>query len=81
VQTNVAELTKFLERKEVVFQKKMNDVNGARDHSTKMAHVRILQRCSTGLGSNAKTCIADFFAMRNESCIDNFLSNPAMWFQ
>jgi hypothetical protein len=43
VPTDVAALTKFLERKEVVFQKKMNDVNKARDRPTKMAHVRILQ--------------------------------------
>jgi hypothetical protein len=41
---DAAALTKFLGRKEVVFQKKMNDLTGARDHSTKMAHVRILQR-------------------------------------
>jgi hypothetical protein len=44
VPTDVAALTRFLERKEVVFQKKMNDVNEARDRPTKMAHVRILQR-------------------------------------
>jgi hypothetical protein len=44
VPTYVAALTKFLERKEVVFQKKMNDVNKARDRPTKMAHIRILQR-------------------------------------
>jgi hypothetical protein len=43
VPTDVAALTKFLERKEVVFQK-MNDVNEACDRPTKMAHVRILQR-------------------------------------
>jgi hypothetical protein len=43
VPTDAAALTKFLERKEVVFQKKMNDLTGARDHSTKMAQVRILQ--------------------------------------
>jgi hypothetical protein len=44
VPTDVAVLTKFLGRKEVVFQKKMNDVNEARNRPTKMAHVRILQR-------------------------------------
>jgi hypothetical protein len=44
VPMDAAALTKFLGRKEVVFQKKMNDLTGARDHSTKMAHVRILQR-------------------------------------
>jgi hypothetical protein len=44
VPTDVAALTKFLERKKVVFQKKMNDINKARDRPTKMAHVRILQR-------------------------------------
>jgi hypothetical protein len=44
VPTEVVALTKFLERKEVIFQKKMNDVNKARDRLTKMAHVRILQR-------------------------------------
>ncbi len=43
VPTDVAALTRFLERKEVVFQKRMNDVNEARDRPTKMAHVRILQ--------------------------------------
>jgi hypothetical protein len=41
VPTDVAALTKFLETKEVVFQKKMNDVNKARDCPTKLAHVRI----------------------------------------
>jgi hypothetical protein len=41
---DAAVLTKFLGRKEVIFQKKMNDLTGARDNSTKMAHVRILQR-------------------------------------
>jgi hypothetical protein len=44
VPTDVAALTRFLERKEVVFQKKMNGLTEARDNSTKMAHVRILQR-------------------------------------
>ncbi len=44
VPTDVITLTKFLERKEVVFQKKMNDVNKARNRPTKMAQVRILQR-------------------------------------
>jgi hypothetical protein len=44
VPTDVATLTRFLERKEVIFQKKMNDVNEAHDRPTKMAHVRILQR-------------------------------------
>ncbi len=55
VPTDVAALTKFLERKEVVFQKKMNDVNEARDRPMKMAHVRILQRWinQTGKYENA----------------------------
>jgi hypothetical protein len=50
VPTDVAALTKFLGRKEVVFQKKMNDVNEARDRPTKMAHVRILQCCINQAG-------------------------------
>jgi hypothetical protein len=60
VPTDVAALTKFLERKEVVFQKKMNDVNEARDRPTKMAHVRILQRWIKQAG-------------KYESAVNNFL--------
>jgi hypothetical protein len=60
VPRDAAALTKFLEIKEVVFQKKMNNVKDERDRSTKMAHVRILQ-CWVNQASKYEHAVKNLF--------------------